>query len=94
MRRSYRQIDGVLVEITPGTPPPSRRTHIIVDDLKPYKSIVDGEMIDGRRAHREHMVKHDMQEVGSSIPRFLKDKYEREHTIPVWNRDGTRNTNY
>ena len=93
MRRRYRLIDGVLVEIGLG-PPSSRRAHIVVDDLKPYKSMLDGEMISGRREHREHLRKNDMQEVGSSMPRFLKDKYEREHTRPAWNRDGTRRTDY
>lgn len=32
----------------------------IVDDYKPYKSMVTGEMIEGRKAHREHLLKHNV----------------------------------
>ena len=32
----------------------------IVEDYKPYKSMVTGEMIEGRKAHREHLLKHNV----------------------------------
>ena len=32
----------------------------IVEDYKPYQSMVTGEMIEGRKAHREHLLKHNV----------------------------------
>jgi len=34
--------------------------HYIVSDYQPYKSMVTGEMIDGRKAHREHLKRHNL----------------------------------
>ncbi|TAH36541.1 MAG: hypothetical protein EYC62_02540 [Alphaproteobacteria bacterium] len=36
----------------------------IIADLKPYKSMVTGETIDGRAAHRAHLRQHGCIEVG------------------------------
>ena len=35
--------------------PPQEARHFIVGDIPPYKSMVTGEMIDGRRQHRENL---------------------------------------
>ena len=32
----------------------------IVEDYKPYQSMVTGEYIEGRKAHREHLLKHNV----------------------------------
>ena len=32
----------------------------IVADYQPYKSMVTGEMIDGKKAHREHLKRHNL----------------------------------
>ena len=32
----------------------------IMADYQPYKSMVTGEMIEGRKAHREHLLKHNV----------------------------------
>ena len=60
--KSYVQIDGVLYEKgfepTPETP-------MVVPDIKPYKSMITGEMITSRSQHREHLRKHGCQEVGN-----------------------------
>ena len=32
----------------------------IMADYQPYKSMVTGEMIDGRKAHREHLKQHNL----------------------------------
>jgi hypothetical protein len=32
----------------------------IMADYQPYKSMVTGEMIDGRKAHREHLKRHNL----------------------------------
>ena len=89
MRRRYRLVAGKLVEIARRSTVP-RETFTILEDIKPYKSIITGETISSRSGHREHLKVHDMQEVGTEIPPFLKAKYERDGTRPAWDRDGRR----
>jgi hypothetical protein len=36
-------------------------------DYAAYKSMVTGEMVDGRRAHREHLLRHNVTEVGNEF---------------------------
>ncbi len=37
----------------------------IIPDIEPYKSMVTGEMIGGRRQHRDHLRAHGCFEVGN-----------------------------
>lgn len=37
----------------------------VVQDIDPYRSIVTGEVIAGRRQHREHLKEHRLIEVGN-----------------------------
>ena len=37
----------------------------VIGDIKPYKSMIDGSMIQGRRQHREHLRQHGCIEVGN-----------------------------
>lgn len=37
----------------------------IIGDLKPYKSMIDGSIIDGRKRHRDHLKAHGCIEVGN-----------------------------
>jgi hypothetical protein len=37
----------------------------VIGDIDPYKSIVTGEVVGGRRQHREHMKAHGLVEVGT-----------------------------
>lgn len=37
----------------------------IMGDIQPYKSMIDGSMIQGRRQHREHLRQHGCIEVGN-----------------------------
>lgn len=34
-------------------------------NYKPYKSMITGEMIEGKKQHREHLLKHNKIEVGN-----------------------------
>ena len=34
-------------------------------NYKPYKSMITGEVIEGKKAHREHLIKHNKIEVGN-----------------------------
>lgn len=40
---------------------------MVMPDLQPYKSMVTGELIQGRRQHREHLKTHNVVEVGNSF---------------------------
>lgn len=37
----------------------------VVGDLKPYRSMIDGSVIDGRKRHRDHLKAHGCMEVGN-----------------------------
>lgn len=37
----------------------------IVPDIDPYRSMLDGSMIDGRAQHRQHLKRHDAVEIGN-----------------------------
>lgn len=40
---------------------------MVMPDLQPYQSMVTGEMIGGRRQHREHLKTHNVVEVGNAF---------------------------
>lgn len=46
---------------------PSEHRHFVVGDIQAYKSMVTGEMIEGRRQHREHLKSHGVVEVGNDL---------------------------
>ena len=62
MRRRYIQIGLELYEA--GTEP-TVVGPMIVDDIKPYRSMINGEMITSRSQHREHLKQHGCMEVGN-----------------------------
>lgn len=41
--------------------------HMIMPDIKPYRSIVDGSEISSRSRHREHLQRHGCEEVGNEF---------------------------
>lgn len=61
-RRSYVQINGVLYER--GTEPQPEGP-MVMPDIAPYRSMIDGSEITSRSRHREHLREHGMQEVGN-----------------------------
>ena len=63
MRKRYIQVDGVLYE--KGTEP--RSPLYFIPDIKPYKSMITGEMITSRSKHREHLKAHNCVELGNDI---------------------------
>lgn len=40
----------------------------VLPDTKPYQSMVTGEVIGGRRQHREHLRQHGLIEIGNEKP--------------------------
>lgn len=63
--------------------PRSDAGFFVMGDIQPYKSMVTGEMIMGRRQHREHLRQHGVIEVGNekltpSAPKTpSRDEYRR-----------------
>lgn len=51
--------------------------HHIIEDIKPYQSMITGEWITSRSQHREHLRLHGCQEIGNETkylqPRPLPD---------------------
>ena len=62
MRKSYVQIGGVLYE--KGTEPLPEGV-MVMPDIKPYRSMIDGREIASRSRHREHLRDHGCIEVGN-----------------------------
>ena len=58
--------------------------HMVMGDIKPYKSMVTGEIIEGRKQHREHLKTHNVVEVGDAFdkptpkPYYTPDKGLKE----------------
>lgn len=52
-----------------------KKTHHVMPDIKPYKSMITGEIIGSRSKHREHLKRHNCQEVGNEVqqPRGIPD---------------------
>jgi len=76
MRTRYIQ-DPVTHELIPADQlqaPPSAG-FFIVGDIAPYQSQVTGEMIEGRRQHREHLKAHGVVEVGNSLDHAIPKPY-------------------
>ena len=64
MRKRYVQRNGELVEVGLGYVP-EPRSSLIMPDIKPYQSMIDGRMITSRSKHREHLRAHNCIEIGN-----------------------------
>ena len=64
--------DPVTLELVPAAEyDPSPRSAYIVGDIDPYRSMATGEIVGGRRQHREHLREHRLIEVGNEIKAHL-----------------------
>ena len=70
--RRYVQIEGVLYE--KGTEPRSDAP-MVMGDIKPYQSMIDGTMITSRSQHREHLKAHGCIELGNEPLKHLDKPY-------------------
>lgn len=52
----------------------------VIEDMKPYRSPIDGKMVTSRTQHRDHMRKHDVVEVGNEK---LSGKPKRQEKDPA-----------
>lgn len=57
-----------------------RKAAMVVSDIEPYQSLVDGRMITSRSHHREHLRDNNLMEVGNERGAF--DKAVREAQAP------------
>ena len=83
MKRSYVQVNGVLYE--KGTEPRSEGP-MVMPDIQPYQSMIDGSVIASRSRHREHLKAHGYQEVGND-PSVLNP---RPRSIPDVDPEGRK----
>jgi hypothetical protein len=66
-RRFIQQKDGSLIEVDANYSAPLRTSAAVMGDIGPYKSMITGEMINGRRQHRDHLRQHNCVEVGNEL---------------------------
>jgi len=62
MKKTYIYVNGELVEKG------SKEHHdsfMVMPDISPYKSMIDGSMITSRSVHRDHLRQHGCIEVGN-----------------------------
>ena len=67
-KRTWVYIDGVAYE--KGLEPTSDAP-LIMPDINPYQSMIDGSMIQSRSQHREHLRAHGCQEIGNETKQHL-----------------------
>lgn len=63
MRTTYVQINGELVEKSRYYG--DQMSAMVIPDIQPYRSMIDGSMIEGRSQHRAHLKQHNCIEVGN-----------------------------
>lgn len=53
---------------------------MIMGDIQPYKSMIDGRMITSRSQHRSHLKQHGMIEVGNET-KYLKNQERQQSNV-------------
>lgn len=53
---------------------------MIIGDIQPYKSMIDGRMITSRSQHRNHLKQHGMIEVGNET-KYLKNQERPQSNV-------------
>lgn len=69
MKRTWVYIDGVAYE--KGTEPVSSGV-MVMGDIKPYTSMIDGSLITSRSHHRMHLKQHGCVEVGNEALKAIE----------------------
>lgn len=52
---------------------------MVIGDIQPYKSMVDGSMITSRSQHRSHLKQHGMIEVGNETKYIMSQPQQKQH---------------
>jgi len=76
MRTRYIQdhITGEIYNAEDGPKIPRPSGPMIMGDIQPYKSMVDGTIITSRSKHRAHLREHNCTEVGNELKYISKQK--------------------
>ena len=94
MRKRYVYIAGEAHEVSEDYQSEPRQSGpIVMGDIQPYKSVVTGEVVGGRRQHREHLRAHNLVEIGNEKvkPKPMPDvPGRREALIETCKRLGVR----
>lgn len=69
VKKSYVQINGVLYE---RGHEPVAEGPMVMGDIKPYVSQIDGSVIDSRSKHREHLKAHGCVEIGDQTKALMQ----------------------
>ncbi len=78
MRRRYVYLNGEAHEVTDDyVQEPKAEGLLVMGDIQPYQSMVDGRMIEGRRQHREHLRAHQLIEVGNETKYLKNPTYQK-----------------
>jgi hypothetical protein len=72
MRKTFVYVGGKCYE--KGTEPQPELSPLVMPDIKPYQSMVDGSWITSRSKHREHLKANNCVEIGDAVPALLKPK--------------------
>lgn len=82
MRKTFVQLNGVLYE---KGAEPAPAGPFVYGDIAEYRSMATGELIGGRRQHREHLREHGLIELGNETfrppPRPKEDRTAVRRTI-------------
>lgn len=76
MRKSYIQ-DPVTHKLIPREEYYSRvdvNAPMVMNDIQPYQSMIDGQMITSRSQHRTHLKQHGMVEIGNEVKAHMDSK--------------------
>lgn len=75
-RYVYDRGHDKMIEVTEDYRAPlvDKPAHHIFRDIKPYQSMITGEMINSRSRHREHLREHRCIEVGNDSSLFAQPK--------------------
>jgi hypothetical protein len=78
MRKRYIQVPGT-GELVPAEEyvRPGEQAHMVMPDIQPYQSMIDGTMITSRSQHRAHLRQHNCIEIGNETKHLKKyGRYE------------------
>lgn len=74
-RKRWVYIDGEAYEVS-GDYTPEPQAAMVMNDIKPYQSMVTGEWITSRSHHRAHLKAHKVIEVGNET-KYLQPKQKQ-----------------
>lgn len=58
---------------------PDPSAPFVIPDISPYKSMATGEMVTSRSAHREHLKRHGLVEIGNEVKHHLSTPKKQDN---------------